>query len=328
LISVEEGLSARAYQIAELVVATLAGNITGLTAAGLMVWLFAPYVRRDRKFLVLWGASAFAYVAINAASWPVLIPRYYLPYHELAFTLGCVAVLSLVERKGLSRAVGLFLAVAVLACSGVGSIEVVRQAMATPMAARCSEVIKAVAHPERDKILAEDLYMLGVPISAAAANEDRERHARLAKKYGVNIPEKPEEKIPRRENITRGYYVRQIPVSLGGDRDRESSLSSRLEKTMPFWWPIQHEEWDLDYWTTRGFNIFVVAEGGMLSGSAHPLFDYPIYRSFYKQIKERCELVATLPTTRHLFFEQKVRIYRLRRLAACRPGQGPRLGSA
>ena len=56
LISVKYEPSAGGYQIAMLVGSLFAGNITGLTAAGLVAWLFAPYVRRDRKFLVLCGA--------------------------------------------------------------------------------------------------------------------------------------------------------------------------------------------------------------------------------------------------------------------------------
>ena len=106
-------------------------------------------------------------------------PRYYFPFDQLAFTLGCVAAVSLLERTGVSRATGLVATAAVLACAGGGSFEVVRQAMATPMVARCAGVIEAIAEPERDKILAADLYMLGVPVSEAAASEDRERHERL-----------------------------------------------------------------------------------------------------------------------------------------------------
>ena len=324
LISVERAPAAIGQQIAELVGSLFAGNISGLTAAGLVAWLLAPYVRRDRRFRVLWGSSALAYVAISAASWPVSNARYYFPFHELAFTLGCVAVLSLVERKGLSKPAGLFLAVAVLACSGVGSVEVVRQGLSIPMAARFSKVIKAIAHPERDKILAEGSSMLSLPLSAAAANEERERSERLAQKYGVKLFELPEEKRHLEDSSAGLYHVRTMPFSLGGDPARASSLSSRLKTVKPFWWPIQYEEWNLDYWTTRGFNIFVVTEGGSLTGTGMLVHNDPIYHSFYEQIKSRCEVVATLPATRPLFFEPTVRIYRLRHLTACQPGRGSR----
>jgi hypothetical protein len=312
LIAVESGKPASAYQIAELAFRTRFLNIEGLTAAGAVVWLIAPWVRRDLRFLMLWGSAAFAYVAINVASGPVIYTRYYFPYDELAFTLGCVAALSLVERGGVSRAAGLCLTAALLVCAGAGSLEIVGQAMTPPIGVRCSEVIRAIADPGRDKILAADLYALGLPIDPAAANEDRRRDERLAKKYGMAMPENPRETPPGQDDCPGGYYARAIPYSLGGDPARSSSLTARTGKVTPYWWPVQYEEWDLDYWTRRGFNIFVLAEGMGFSGSGISMYDEPLYRTFHEQIKQRCELVATLPTTRTHFYERTLSIYRLR----------------
>jgi hypothetical protein len=182
--------------------------------------------------------------------------------------------------------------------------------MATPMGARCAKVIEAIADPERDKILAAAPHMLGVPVSEAAASEDRERHERLGRKYGVTLPEKPPERMRSRDRVARGYYVRTIDYSMGGDPNREGSLSSRTKVIMPYLWPIQEEEWDLDYWTTRGFNIFMLIKG-VWSGSGVVLYDEPLHRSFHEAIEKRCELVATLRTSRDLFGERTVRIYRL-----------------
>lgn len=313
LISVDTGAPVTAYHKLELAVLGIPRNVDGLTIAGAVAWLVAPLVLRKRKFLVLWASSAFAYVAINIASdGPTIHLRYYFPYHQLAFTLACIAVLSLVGNKGLSRPVGLLLAVGILACECAGSVSVVGQAMATPMTARLPEVIKAIADPERDKILAAAASQLGIPISAAAANEESNRHERLAKKYGVVLPQKPEEKSRRDDRIAGGYYVRSIPYSLGGDMARESSLSSRLKKVMPYWWPVQREEWDLDYWTSRGFTIYVLIDNAGFAESGNVLYDDPLYRPFHEQIEKRCDLVATLPTRRSLYGERTVRVYRVR----------------
>ena len=240
-----------AFQIVQYVIPILAGTITGLTAAGILAWLFAPFVRRDAKFLILWVSAAFAYVAFSAISGGLrTLPRYFLPYDELAFTLGCIAALSLAEREGRSRLVGAFLIVAVLAFEGLGSLEVVRQAMTTPMPARCSEVLKTIAQPDRDKILAADLYLVGVPINAAASDEAYRRQERLAKKYGVKLRERAEENKTHRQQTVRGYYVRGIPFAFGGMEDLEQEKAESAVK--PYWWPIQEEEWDLDYWTVAG----------------------------------------------------------------------------
>ena len=120
LVAVELRQSASAYRMAELAARTLAGNLQGLTPAGFLAWLLAPFVRRDRTFLVLWGSSAFAYVAINVATGRPVEPRYYFPFNQLAFTLGCVAAVSLLERTGVSRATGLVATAAVLACTEAG----------------------------------------------------------------------------------------------------------------------------------------------------------------------------------------------------------------
>jgi len=298
---------ATAYQLAMNVLPIIAGNITGLTAAGLMAWLFAPCVRHDRKFLLLWASSAFAYAVVSAISGSTIQPRYFLPYDVLAFMLGCVAVLSLSERNGLFKLVGVSLAIAVLACEAVGSVEVMRQAMTTPLSARCAQVIKAIADPEQDRILAANVQLVGVPVSAAADDEDRARLERLAKKYGVKLPDRAKEKISRRGDRARGYFVRQLPFAHGGSEDLPREALEKSVKPSIGLWPFQDEEWELDYWTTRGFSIFIV-----LDELAHLNSGVALYRSLHQQIKERCELVAVLPTTRPLFFEGEARIYRIR----------------
>jgi hypothetical protein len=311
LITVEPGRPTAAFDTAKHAALALAKNVHGLTIGGLAAWILAPLARRDRRFLVLWCSTVFAYLAMCIASGPVN-PRYYLPYDELAFTVACVAAWSLVEREAFSRLAGLVLVVAIVSGLVVGLAEIVQQAMRTPMRARCAEAIKAIADPERDRIPTADVSIIGVPISAAAVYEDRLRHERLAKKYGVAIPETPPERKPRKDNLDRGYYVRGIPYSMGGDIARESSLSSRMKTVMRYWWPLQPEEFKLDYWTTRGFSIFLLVKYGGWSGSGHSVFDDPLYQPFHQEIMDRCEVVAELPTTRPLF-DWGVTIYRLRR---------------
>jgi hypothetical protein len=293
-------------QIAEYVLPMLAGTITGLTAAGMLAWLFAPLARRDPKFLMLWLSTAFAYLAFCAVSVGVkAVPRNFLPFDELAFTLGCIAALSLVQREGTRRVVGFFLIVAILFFEGLGSLEVVRQAMAPSASARCSEVLKTIALPDRDKILTADLHLVGLPIVAAASDEERARHERLAKKYGVELEERAEESRTHRHQSAGGYYVRGIPWAPGGMEDLDQQKAQATVK--PYWWPIQEEEWNLEYWTAQGFNIFVV-----IDEEKQVVSKIPAYRTLHQQIKERCDQVAVLPSLRRLFGEGEIKIYRLR----------------
>ena len=301
---------ASSYQIAEHVIPILVGNISGLTAAGMVAWLFAPFVRRDPRFLVLWASAAFAFVAFSSISGGVKAEaRYFLPYDELAFTLGCIAALSLAEREGRSKFVGGFLILALLASEGIGTFEVVKQALTTPMSVRCSEVLRTIAQPGRDKILATDPFNVGLPIDVSATDDDHRRHERLARKYGVELRERPDEKTSHRYKAAGGYHVRTMPGIFGGMEDLEKEKVETIVK--PFWWPIQEEEWTLDYWTAQGFNIFVIGNAAWMAAS-----DIPTIRSFYRQITEQCEQVTVLPGRRDLFAQAEVIVYRLKNRAS------------
>jgi len=294
-----------AYEITKICVLLLAGTYTGLSVPGLIAWLAGPFVRRDRRFLVLWGSSVIGLVVFAMLSGTRVVYYRLPPLEVLGLVLGSIAALSLCERNGVLKLVGLSLAVATLGFMLAGSLEVVRQAAVTPMPSRVAKVIKAIVEPGRDKILAAWQYTLGVPISAAAADEEWQRHERLAKKYRVKLPERAREKRARRGDTGGGYFVRSFGWVFGG---MESFDQEKMEKlVLPFSWPLQDEEWELDYWTTRGFNIFVVeSEEFYLNSTVR------WYRSLHQQIKEQCELVERLPTTRPLFFEEEVVIYRLR----------------
>jgi hypothetical protein len=309
IIAMVQTRSAPAYQVAKHVLTIIAGNVSGLTVAGFVAWLFAPWVRHDRKFLLLWGASALGFVAIPAISGTTTQVRYLLPFATLALTLGCIATLSLCERRGLSQVAGISLVIAIVACESAGTIEVIRQAMALPMRKRCGEIIKAIAGPERDKILAAAPYLVGVPISAAADDEERARYERLAKKYGVELPERAREKLYRRDTMTGGYFVLGIPFTHGGTEDLPLESHRELIKPALGIWPLQKEEWDLNYWTARGFTIFVVRDE---RSALDPAGQIPLYRALHLQIKKRCELVSVLPALRPLFGETELRIYRIR----------------
>ena len=294
-----------ALEIARIIVLLLAGTYTGITVPGLIAWLAGPFVRQDRRFLVLWGSSVIGLVVFAMLS-GTRVPDYRLPPLEvLGVTLGSIAALSLCERKAVLKFLGVSMTIATLAFMLAGSLEVVRQAVATPMASRVAKVIHAIAEPGRDKILAARASRVGVPISAAAEDEEWQRHERLAKRYGVKLPERAKEKLARRGDIGGGYFVRNFGWVYGGMEDFDQDAMQKL--VLPFSWPLQDEEWELDYWTARGFHIFVVeSEEFFLNSTVR------WYRSLYQQIKTRCELVGRLPTTRHLFFEMDVKVYRLR----------------
>lgn len=283
----------------------ISSNGDGMTVAGCLAWLVAPLVRRDAKFLLLWTTSAFSVVLVsvlNRRPWP----NHHLPGVVLGFTLACTASLWLVERKGPVRILGACWTVAILACAPSSTSQIVSQALRVPTRSRVAEAVRRIYRPARDKILASQPDGLGLPIEQAAKDEERQRHERLAKKYGVLLLPRPEERKSSRDETVRAFYIRAIPWVMGGLEDQRPE---DVKIVKPYFWPIQYAEWDLDYWVRRGFNLFILTNIDKIE--QHPVASY---RSFVKQIKERCELVETIPSSRPLFEDcaMEIRIYRLR----------------
>ena len=96
-------------------------------------------------------------------------------------------------------------------------------------------------------------------------------------------PEKARPEIGR----AGGYYVRGFAWLMGG-LDELSPEEVKVVK--PFAWPIQQEEWKLDYWIAQGFNIFVVGDEEIMLH--HPV---EVFRSFINEIKQRCDLMEVIP---------------------------------
>ena len=282
-------------------------NLGGLTAAGLIAYILAPLSRRDPRLWLLGGAAAIGFGAFTLLSGSSIVPRYVHPYVLLGFTVACVGALSWVERPGSVRWLGIALTVGILGSVTLGSLTLLRQAIATPIGARTAEILRKHADPEKDKILANrtDRNFVGLPISAAAREEDAARHIRLSQKYGVSLNERPPEReAALKGRASVGYHVRGIPFAMGGLQDIDQEAAEKAVK--PYMWPIQISEWNLDYWTDQGFTLFVVAdEANWLKSDVKP------YQQLHQQIHDRCELLADLPTIRtSWFFETPVRIYR------------------
>jgi len=145
---------------------------------------------------------------------------------------------TLLERQGFLRGIGLLGTGAILSCAIFGSFQVVTQAMRITTRFLIAEALRKTCNPDREKILGAT-GDLGLPISGAAIKEERDRHERLAKKYGVELPSLPPEKAKALAESSGGYYIRGIPWVMGG---MEELSPEDIKIVKPFAWPIQHEE--------------------------------------------------------------------------------------
>ena len=96
----------------------------------------------------------------------------------------------------------------------------------------------------------------------------------------------------------------QFPVAMGGMEDLDKEKAEKVVK--PYYWPVQDEEWNIDYWAAQGFTFFVVQDEDTFLKSS-----VAAYRKLHQEIKDRGELIATIPAGRPHFFETEVKIYRL-----------------
>ena len=310
---VSAAINTRQTSFAEFVAGSVPfflNNIGGLTAAGLVAYLAAPFFRSDARFLVLWASAAIGFCAFSYLAGRSISPRYVLPYVELAFTCGCIALMSTARqsRPGWTAAAWCLSAlVFVSALWGTGTL--VKEGLTAPLSTKIADVLVRIADPSRDKILSNvsSRYGVGLPVSVAALEDEFDRHERLGKKYNIQLQETPPErqKGSRRDRFANVYYVRPFPVAMGGMEDLDKEQAEKVVK--PYYWPIQEEEWDIAYWTERGITIFVVENEELWLK-----MKVPAYRRLHQQIKERGELIATIPSGRPHFFETEVKIYRLK----------------
>lgn len=130
----------------------------------------------------------------------------------------------------------------------------------------------------------------------------RTRNERLAKRYDVTLPSVAHERAADDADEDALFHV-QMPSGMFGLEDVAEEDMAGLVR--PFAWPLQPQEWQLDYWLEQDFTLFVVEDFDYLSrGTPSALF-----RSFYRELADRCALVDAIPPRKPLFLEGEVSLF-------------------
>ena len=160
---------------------------------------------------------------------------------------------------------------------------------------RASEVVREIS--EQDTRILSSVELTLKP-SAEALMDEHLRHERLGRKYDVVIPTQAQE----RKQVGEGYYITKMPSAIGG---LEFATDKETKHIKAFAWPIQDEEWHLDYWLSRGYTVFVVSDEAFFIES-----DVPAYARMHREIRDRCNLLADLPDMReHIDWDRDVKVY-------------------
>ncbi len=292
----------------------LTDRFSGPTLPLFVGFLVSPLFWRRYDVFLIWASILVSVIVTAAISGMRADVQLYVPQAVLIGTLGIMTWIWMAGRKDWSRwpgRVGLVSAIVVLVA---GSVEVDRQALATPIHTRVAEALRKVDGIGRRRILATDVLLTGLPVAGNAARDVRERDERLARKYGLTLPPFSRPYPPEEGR----YYIRALPAAISG-LERFDEKDVKLVK--PFSWPLQPEEWRLNYWLNKGFTVFVVRdEETWLSPPDRPcpssspsLADCYMrvddYRRLYEEIHARCTLVASIPSSRLLFEEEDTKVY-------------------
>lgn len=301
-------LASRSVDIATLWHVTLprlASDTHGASWAVLLLWLVSPVLQPTFRYVSLWGAllGTVIWVALTVGS--RVTDGLFVAHITLMVVMACSALVAVPVRLTWARHAPIAAVLLVAGSYAADSWDVKRQALAeSQLDARVTQAVLSVATPGETRVLSAGPPLL-YPTDPTVVEEERQRHERLALKYGVELPplsaEKRRKSEPATEDDRTPLYVRSMPYVFGGLEVYEESEVTNIQ---PFAWPPQPEEYSLDYWLAQGFEVFVVA-----NEAAYLASDSRFYRERHAEIRERCRLIEALAPERPLFFESEVRVY-------------------
>lgn len=275
--------------------------VLGLAALVFPAFLLTPICDRQYKplLMVVWGA-----LMIGTAATAILVgPRQ--PEHLwignfagflLLAGLGLIGLFQ-VARPGLRPLYGIVIA-AGLGLSVWGALQPIKQALADPVYRETDAILRDRYADARVLSMADT----EIPIVQAARDMQHARWNHLAKKYGVTLPEMAEERLKEIASPD-AQFIYPMPVAMYGlehvDEDAEGYTVQAHA------WPLQSEEWQLNYWLERGFSAVLLKDLDYLRNEV----DSPLIRNFAAEVVERCTFVDAVTPRKPLFLEREVSVF-------------------
>lgn len=284
------------------VLPALASTHFGATLPVLVAGIAAPLVRRDRLTLWIWSTTMLGLAVLASIVGDRVPANFVLPFASLLCLLGGLTAATLLSRPGLWRGAGLVATVLILGQEAIGTNTFLRQTLLPSSYVAAAQAIEKLAVPNQTRIMTNVPTKLGLPLTREVLREEYQRQVRLATKYGVKLPPTAPERIGEQPGTGVGYHIHAYSTA-GGLEDVPEEQFSEVKA---FWWPLQKEEWELQYWLDRSYTLFVVEnEPGVINSGPEPC------QRFFQDMKRRGRLVADLPNHRPLLWEPSIRIYQV-----------------
>lgn len=276
-----------------------------LAALGLLfpVYLLSPVCRLPRRRLLagLWAAMLTGTLIVASIVGTRQPEHLWIANFSMLLLFAALTAADLAGRaeRGPATAAGWGLAAVTLALGIWGSGTVLHQALARPVTDRVDALL-AERFADR-KILTTAATTL--PQQKEAQQAEFARWDRLAKKYNSAMPEMAPERIIQ-VSAPGAIYYRNMPSALYGlENVDEDDVDYEVKAHA---WPLQREEWQLEYWLDQGFTVFVVRDLQHLVAES----GVPLIRDFYRDLTGRCETVQAFPAAKPLFLEWPVTVLR------------------
>jgi hypothetical protein len=293
------------FGAALLTVKRLASGKHGLGAAIFLAFVASLFLVRQAPFVVLWLTPILGMFALAMIIGPRIRNNIMLPATALATCLAGVALARWCSvRSPKLRILGWAAATLVFLFAGMATVARVVELVSPSSSDRASALVAEIS--ERDTRILSGAKLTLRP-SLEALVDAHHRDDRLARKYDVELPPRARE----REQAAGGHhYITKMPFATGG---MEFASDEDAQRVKPFAWPIQDEEWHLDYWLDRGYTVFVVSDETFFLEC-----DVPAYVRLHGEIRDRCGLLAELPDSReHVTWDYEVKVYQ------CAPDRDP-----
>jgi hypothetical protein len=220
----------------------------------------------------------------------------WLPYSTLIVTALLIGLFqfTLSSSKGIRLLAAFLISFTTLAFA-VRDVVIIGEALAEPLQKQIA--LKLNQLPPNTRVLSNIELSSAMKISSVGEEEVRARNERLAAKYNVRLPKIAAESQQRR---AEGHVVRPYPFVIGG---LEQLSEKDFQVVLPFAWPIQLEEWQIDYWKRLNYTTFVVVDHGYF---VHPV---EAYRKFFRSLRDFCQEIALIKGPKPLFGQNDTYIY-------------------
>lgn len=273
--------------------------MTGVTLMmPVLLWLTRGRPRRAALWVV-WLSLILGTVVVALMAGPRQPEHLWIANFAGFLLLGAVLLAELSATKGDLRfsLAGGALAVSLM-FGAYGTGEVLRQAAAAPVDQQIASYLKQ-DHSGRRIVSSAPLR---VALRKDAQQYELERTERLARKYNVDMPPLADERLIRDEAPDALYLISMPGVMFGLDEVEDGDIDYEVKA---YAWPLQKEEWQLEFWLEQGFDLFVIQDFEQYAYHAAP----QLRQAFFQDMGRRCRDLRRFAPAKPLFLERDVVVF-------------------